>query len=511
MYISDTRGPAAAALCVFLGAPAAMADVTAEQVWAEWRDYMTDAGYQVDALDTRSGDTLTISDLVMSMAVPEDDSTVTVSMGDMAFVDKGDGTVSIELPQDMPIGITVTGPEGKEADIGLNYATRGLAVIVSGDPGDMSYTYSAANLTMTLESLMVEGNQVDMAEFGTVRLEIDDIAGTAQMTVGDLRQSSQKITTGALSYLVDFNEPDGGDGRMVVKGSADSMDFRGTFSLPPELDARQMVRMLETGFAFDGKFAIENGASEFDFKDDDEVVKGSTRSATVGLHIAMGQDGMSYGVQSTDVEMSTAGSDLPFPVEVAMAEAAVDMKMPLMANETPQAFDLGLTLGDFTVSDMLWGIFDPAGQLPRDPATVAVDLSGTVRLLANLLDPEQMMAVDAGEAPPGEIETLDIKGLTLRVAGAELTGKGGFTFNNDDLVTFEGMPAPDGEVNLMLVGGNALLDKLVAMGLVPEDQAGGMRMMMGLFAVPGDGEDTLESRIEVKPDGQILANGQRIK
>ena len=59
--------------------------------------------------------------------------------------------------------------------------------------------------------------------------------------------------------------------------------------------------------------------------------------------------------------------------------------------------------------------------------------------------------------------------------------------------------------------GNGLLDTLVGMGLVPEEQAMGARMMMGLFARPGDGEDTLVSTIEVKEDGSILANGQRIQ
>ena len=49
------------------------------------------------------------------------------------------------------------------------------------------------------------------------------------------------------------------------------------------------------------------------------------------------------------------------------------------------------------------------------------------------------------------------------------------------------------------------------MGYLPEDQAMGMRMMMGMFAVPGDGEDVLTSTIQVKPDGQILANGQRLR
>jgi hypothetical protein len=36
-------------------------------------------------------------------------------------------------------------------------------------------------------------------------------------------------------------------------------------------------------------------------------------------------------------------------------------------------------------------------------------------------------------------------------------------------------------------------------------------MMMGLFARPGPGEDELVSKIEVTEDGQVLANGQRIK
>lgn len=39
----------------------------------------------------------------------------------------------------------------------------------------------------------------------------------------------------------------------------------------------------------------------------------------------------------------------------------------------------------------------------------------------------------------------------------------------------------------------------------------GARMMMGMLAVPGEAEDTLTSKIEISEDGQIHANGQRIK
>jgi hypothetical protein len=46
---------------------------------------------------------------------------------------------------------------------------------------------------------------------------------------------------------------------------------------------------------------------------------------------------------------------------------------------------------------------------------------------------------------------------------------------------------------------------------VPASEAMGMRMMMGLFAVPREGEDTLGSRIEVNSEGHVLANGQRLR
>ena len=88
---------------------------------------------------------------------------------------------------------------------------------------------------------------------------------------------------------------------------------------------------------------------------------------------------------------------------------------------------------------------------------------------------------------------------------------GDFTLDNSDMSTFPGMPKPVGAVNVALEGGNGLMDKLVAMGLLPEEQAMGARMMMGLFAVPGDAPDTLKSKVEFTEDGQVLANGQRIK
>jgi PPE-repeat protein len=123
------------------------------------------------------------------------------------------------------------------------------------------------------------------------------------------------------------------------------------------------------------------------------------------------------------------------------------------------------------------------------------------------MDPEAM--AKAGEVP-GELNSLDINNLLVKIVGAQLSGNGGFTFDNTDMVTFNGMPKPTGAVNLNLSGANALIDKLVNMGLLPQEQAMGARMMMGLFTVP-QGDDVLSSKIEINEQGHILANGQRIQ
>ena len=118
-----------------------------------------------------------------------------------------------------------------------------------------------------------------------------------------------------------------------------------------------------------------------------------------------------------------------------------------------------------------------------------------------------MVADLSPDTVPAEVETLDINKLEVSVAGAELTGDGGFTFENNQ----GPMPQPQGAVDLTLKGGNGLIDKLVAGGLIGDQEAMGVRMMMGLLAVPGDTPDTLNSKIEINDQGHVLANGQRIQ
>jgi hypothetical protein len=232
-------------------------------------------------------------------------------------------------------------------------------------------------------------------------------------------------------------------------------------------------------------------------------IDGAYQSGT--YDVAIGESGLDYGYTGRGFTLAASGDQIPFPdASLSAEEIGSRLAMPVTVSEEPGDVALALRLVGFSLSDQLWSMLDPGAVLPRDPASLVVDVTGKANWLVDVFDPA--LANTPMDAPPGELHALTVREILLRIAGAELTGSGDFTMNND-----APMPMPAGTLNLRLVGGNGLIDKLVQMGLVPEDQAMGARMMLGLFARPGDGEDTLVSEITLQEDGAILANGQRIR
>ncbi|WP_371229405.1 DUF2125 domain-containing protein [Roseovarius sp. 2305UL8-3] len=507
--MTKLKAPVTSVLALGLGlsGTAAFADLTAQDVWADWKDYMSGFGYEITGEESTSGDTLTIKDLAMAMDMPEGAGSFSMSISEFSFTDNGDGTVNMTIPAVMPITVSVDTPDAEDVDMKVDYVTDSFEMVASGDPDNLTYAYTADELSMILKELVVEGEPVDI---GTANVTLAALSGQSNIRNGNIRMIDQTIAAGPVTYAMDFVDPEG-EGRMVLNGKFDTMNFSGGGSFPDGMDPNNMASMLKAGFGFAGGFDHTGGSFNMNFQEDGETVQVNTNSEDGKARVAMDEGQLLYDVSANNTNIQMAGAEIPFPIELAMAQSGFKLMMPISKAEGEQDFALGITLGDFTMSDLLWGLFDPAAQLPRDPATIAMDVSGKAKLFFDVMDPEQMAAVETGDEMPGELNALTLNSLTVSAAGAELTGNGDFTFDNSDLTTFDGMPAPEGAVDLSLSGGNGLLDKLVAMGLLPEEQAMGARMMMGLFAIPGEGDDMLTSKIEVKSDGQVLANGQRLR
>lgn len=494
-------------LAAVLMANAAKADLTAVDVWNDWQGYLASSGYNVTANESQSGDTLNVTEITLAITLPEGEGAFNVELGDLSFVENGDGTVSVIVPESLPMRFSGQVPDEGDINVVMEFTTEAFEMLASGEPNDLLYNYSADQVGFAVTEIEAEGEPIDI---GTMAFAMAKVVGVTEMTTTDIRNSVQRVASESLSYTIDIEDLEEG-GTVFLETELSGLDLTATGSVPVDVDMADMAAAMDAGFSAAADFSFAGGQSKMRIEDGDQTITADTRSEGGSYEVNLGESGLSYAIGVTGMSLFTQGGDIPVPVEMAFGEAGFNLTLPLTQSDEEQDFAFGLKLGDFTVSDLLWGMIDPTAQLPRDPATLALDLSGKASVFLDLLDPEQMAVVENEGAMPGELNSVSLNALQLSLAGAELTGKGAFVFDNENLEAFGGVPAPEGAVDLSLVGGNGLLDKLIGMGLVAEDQAMGMRMMLGLFAVPGEGADTLNSTIEVTSDGQVLANGQRLR
>lgn len=498
------------ALPFSLLAQAALADLTPQQVWGDWRSYMEGMGYEISAAEETSGDTLSVNGLTMRFPLPENEGDVTVAIDTIAFEQLNDGNVAIVLPDVMPFLVTGKGgPTGdQDMNMRLSFTQSGQSMTASGSPEAITYVMGAPSFGMSLDEMMVGG--VDMTANNTrFNLSGTNLATTTSLTLGDTRGYTQNGSIESLSYDIFAKSNEGDEGQGAIKGTIGGVTMTGEGTLPLSVTAgADMAEMFAQGFDVTGNIAFGQGNSSFDIQDPQSGNYVMTTSSSGGAFgVKMGAAGLGYDVSQTGLNVAVTVEGMPFPFEVAMKESGFNLAMPVSKSEDPQDFALGIKMADLTMSDMIWSIFDPQGQLPRDPATVLLDLSGKAKLLVDWMNPEE---IGLG-GNPGEVQKITLGTLLIDAAGAKLEGDGDVAFDGAASGIIPGMGNPVGAVNIALAGGNGLLDTLVNMGLLPQDQAMGARMMMGLFAVPGDAPDTLKSKIEFTQDGQVLANGQRIR
>lgn len=498
------------AMMTILAGTGAFAQVTPEEVWQNWQDMTSAYGQSVTAGSVaREGDTLVVSAVVI--AYDKDGVVVNGTIEKMNFADKGDGTVAITMSDTYPIDVKMpatAGVEGaKPSDLAVTISQPGIVITASGTAAATNYEFNGPSIGIKVESKDAADPTVVNGTFDATMTDT-----TAKYLVfGDT--SAKKITSefAAKSMTMTFAGADktiGSDFAFNATVADIAGNSNGNF-----LDAEAMVDIaaaLKAGFAVDGGFT--HGPVTFDLNVNEPEAKTTKIAGTMasgGITVLLDATKLLYGGGNKGVAFTLSSSNIPVPeVKVGYAESAFNLLMPVAKSDAPSDFAFLTKLVDFSVSDDIWAMVDPAGALPHDPATIIIDTKGTARLTADIMDKTAMDAL--GDAPPGELNSLDVTELKATVAGAELTGAGSFTFDNTDKTTFGGMPAPTGKMDLKVVGANTLMDKLVTMGLLSQDDVMGARMMVSMFANTATDKDEMTSTLEFKDKG-FFANGQQLQ
>ena len=478
----------------------ALADLTAQDVWAEWQAIAANSGYTLMAgAQSQSGDTLTVSEVTMSIALPE--GTMVGQLGDIAFTERGDGTVAVVLPEEYPLVFSGTNADGAEFETTLTLTHDGLEMIASGEPGRTLHTYGAASIGMAGDAFEADGEVMPM----DLELTMSQVAGEYEVVAGTPMAVRSDLTAVGVAVAFAASDPEGsGDVASLTATLSDLVSTSsGTMSSFSAMAG--LAEMIGQGLSSEAQLSYRDASYQIAGTSEGETFEMIATAVQGELAVSVGENGVSYSGRNQEMTLAAAGSQVPVPnLNLAMDSSSWRFEMPLTVSDEPQDFAILLRFDGLTASDAIWSMFDPAGALPRDPATLVVDLGGTGKWYVDITDPA--MAETPFEGAPGEVQSLSVNELRLGMVGAELTGTGDFTFDNATMP-----PVPVGAIDLQLVGGNGLIDRLVSMGALPQEQAMGARMMLGLFARPGGGDDTLTSRIEFTPQGGIIANGQPLR
>ena len=495
----------AATVAVFT-ASCALADVTAEEVWANWQEMMSASGQTLRTTDvSRNGNRLVVSGLTLDQK--SDHSSAALSIDEIDFSENGDGKVTVTFSDSIPILIKTTPPPGlmdaKPSDLKITLSQPGLALVASGQADALTYVITAPKLTATLEALNgIDSALVDL----TMNATLTNIAANYLVEgVGAAKKIASSFTADSMALVASSKNSDTQSAfDMTAQIEAISGQSSGTLT-----DMADMAKALTAGFAVTSSF--DYASAKFDVSANNKGVGSHVSGATLagGLAFAMDKKHLRYDLHNSGTALSFSGPDLPVPqVDVTYDELAFMIDMPTGKSDTPSDFAFLSKLVGFNVSEPVWAMVDPAGVLPHEGATVILDAKGKASLNTDLFD--ELQQGTSGEAAKGELNALDLSQLQLSFAGAELTGTGALTFDNSDLETFSGLPVPTGKIDLKLTGANSLLDKIVAMGYLNEQDVMGYKMMMAMFTNSAPDKDELTSVLEFKDKG-FYANGQRLQ
>jgi len=470
--------------------------VTAEELWAEWQAQSAALGQEMAADSVEPGDgTLTLNGFTSGFS---DGEVSTVGRVDqIVMTENDDGSVSIEMSDVYALTISFEDRPGTPpVNIGINLIAPDLVMTASGEVGARVYEYAAPRIT--IEDGPITGGDgpppvIDMM------IGMEDVAASYQIDGTDPENLAYDTTStiGGIAGAIDVTPPPDEEGRLKLTFSMGAIEATGAGQLGNLIEMTMNPDGVPSDFDLRGDITYESAGMDLTFEHPTDAFNVFASNEGGRLTSVFSDREIDYRITTIGSSTHFASPDLPVPVEYSVGSAEIALRVPLAAAPDPQPMAARLAFEDVTASEQVWSLADPSQSFPRDPITVIADLSGTVQVMADLMsmDPTTM-----GEAP-GELREMSLNELRISVGGATLTGSGSATFEPGPV------PVPVGSVDLQLSGGNALLDTVQGMGLVPIEQLAMVRGLLGAFARPGATPDTLESTIEFTEGGGITANG----
>lgn len=476
-------------LTLVLGLPAVAQDSAAKEAWAHFRSFARDRGVLIATRGVTDYGSSLVAQGVRIYLEDEPEGLV-VSMPEMRIEPRGSALALIPAPE---FSVILHPDRNSELVIAVSHDGEIIAA-VSDDSIALDLLFS--QLGASLASATDRGQPMDMgfdmsltgfsARFAALREGTADLALEADTS----RYAFHFADPSAYSPVQQSGEAEINGLRIELSGAELDM-------MSDEPDA--LRRAFDAGFAAHLLFAVESGTgSSTQLLDGNQIAIDSRYGANeLAVDIADGM--LSARTAARDGQFS--GGMAPFIGGVSFDQVGLSIGFPLLATPDDRTFHFGLSFDNVVASPETLQIFG-AQDFGGEAVTVGLEINALARLTEDMGP-----AFAQGDEPPLDVTSISLDRLQTRVGAAELTGSGTFALLGGLMASLDAdIPNGTGDFVFDLLGGDALMTRLSALGVIPLDQQFFARMMMNGLGRPV-GEDHLRAEVSIRPGGQITVNG----
>lgn len=494
----------------------AQAALTANQVWQSWKDGASEIGLELAAKsESKDGNVLSLSDVTgtgsgLVLSVPgitmtgNDDGTVTIGISDLIRLEGSDekiGDTLVITPEDL----ILIAREGDEGGVVYDYKAAALsAVLAMASPAPASETGTEEAENPTAPDNAAKPATADFKAF------LEDLEGSYADIPGANRQFDFSAAAKKLSYDMNSADPDTGAASNSTN-EAHGVNATLNVTLPAGIKLAEIASPADFAKALQGGLAISMTGSQESSSAKSSLQDGPTSydlvvdSKSSESAVSFDKDKLSIKGASDGSDVSFSSPELPAPIGLTLGKAAMNLSAPVMSGDKTEDFAIAFGVDNVVLTDESWKALDPGAALDHGPASFNVDLAGNgvfdwFLLMSDQTDED--VTISEGFSP----QNLNINDISLQLAGAALKVAGALTFKNE-----AAMPLPVGKIDINVNGINGLVDGLVKIGVLNEADAGQFKMMQASFLKPGEEPDSGNATIEMREDGSVFVNDQRVQ
>lgn len=519
-----------------LWAGAALAEVTADQLWQGFRDVLAAEGVTVTAQENRRGNAL----ILRGGRIDAGMGTV-VLLPDVTLTETPDGAVTVTLPPRFPLTLDLPPQPGDPDALTLDVSAPGLALTFRAlSVEQLDFDLSAQSVTASLAPFVTVPGGAAAPEEVFLALALADLAlrHRHDAIAPDLGVESQ-LTLGTFHAEMRMDVPsDGLKLDLVADLSQIAGHLKGQAPVGSQAVVQQLDRgddpglsalidLLDKGLGLDAALTHGAASMSMDFTERSQGPNAMALSVgNGGTSVMLDRSGFSYDARMGPSRIFYRGTDPEIPVpefEATLDEYRTMARLGFPGGGTwgsaagqanagvrPEAGDWALVyrIAGLAVSPGLWDLADPGRILPRDPMTLSLDVGGGYALDPKALEPGWVPQSDA--PPPFREITVALREVLVAGAGASVAGKGDVAVDFTTMQAADDIPQAQGALSFVTMGANALVERLNRLGVMTADDLQAARMGLLFLGRIEGGQDRLVTTLEF--DGKsITLNGQRIR